>query len=523
MSPSRHDDQLPAAEEGAYPSSLRHVEFSFRTPQKLGSIFKFDLVVDDGFLQEGDLPIDLRVLGSEVPLNREFAHLDLSGGALRSALPALLAQAAWDPDTEVRVSSIAALGKLVREGGGKADLSAEEVEAIHETLRQIFLSPLSAPPTSQGEEHAPVILRLYEKTPAGEIAIERIQVAVLRCLDQSVFGEARPATKQIFDVLRGAKDNRSRHQLMGLLEERILESPTREVRRALLEEQIHGLLTTQIADGADLLGSIRQHDPVFVDSKVASLLLDGNPAQSVKLLGIIAELYRRGTPFQEGLIEMTLAGSASSKVRFMACKSGLSEEGLLLGVYDPSWRVQDESIKQLRERSLSSKAIGVLGRYLEPHQPHFVRLAAIKVLSSIPDTTPATKTLLEALWDEDPRIADLSGVALARSRDLNRVLHYSQVVLSDPDSLLKGPVVAFLSHLEKDQCQLPTAFYPLLVKLISSRGESRNVREGCAEIIARHAEPEDSKRILGSLKPRVGTTMQRYIDKVLEYVETHPE
>jgi hypothetical protein len=291
----------------------------------------------------------------------------------------------------------------------------------------------------------------------------------------------------------------------------------------VLDEQIEHIFSLQIADAADLLGSIRQHDPVYVDSKVTSLLLDGKPAQSVKLLGVITELYRRGTPFQEGLIEVTLAGSASSRVRLMACKSGVSEDGLLLSIYDSSWRVQQESIKQLTERALSPNAVGILGRYVEPQHPHFVRRAAIRVLSSISDTTPATKTLLEALWDEDPHIAALSGAALAKSQNLNQALHYSELVLSDPDSRLKGPVVAFLSHLEKDQCRLPTPFYPLLAQLISSRGESRTLREACAEIIARHAEPEDSKRILGALKPRLGATMQKYLEKILEYVETHTE
>lgn len=523
MNPSRDEERKSTAQDAVYPSSLRYVEFSFRTPQKPESTFTFDLVVDDGFLREGDLPIDLRVLGSEVSLNREFAHVDLSGGALRSALPALLTQAAWDPDTDVRVSSIAALGKLVREGEGTAELTTEEIESIHEMLRQIFIAPLNAPPNSEEKEGVPTVLQLYERTPAGEMAKEKIRVAVLRCLDQSAFGEGRTSTGEIFDVLQAAKDTHSRKQLINLLQKRVLDSPSREVRRALLGDQIQRLLSLPIGDAADLLGGIRQYDNAFVDGRVTSLLLDGKPAQSVKLLRVVAELYRRGTPFQQDLMEMTLAGSESSKVRLAACKSGLSEEGLLLGVYDSSWRVQNECIQQLIERRLSPKVIGTLGRYLDPHHPHFVRRAAVRVLSSIPDTTIATKSLLQALRDEDPRIAEFAGVALAHSKNLSHALHYSEVVLSDPDSVLKGPVVAFLTHLEKEQCQLPTVFYPLLVRMVSSRGESRSLREGCTEIIARHAEPEDSKRILEGLKIRVGTTMQKYIERVLEHVDTHSQ
>ena len=498
--------------------SLRSVEFSFRQPHRLDTVLGFDLVVDDGYLAEGELPIRLDVLGSKEALDREFSHLELSGGPLRSALPALLAQATWDPSADVRVSAIGMIGKMVQEQVNAGSLMKHELEGIHEALQQLSRVPLNLPPVLDTQEESPVALPIKEGTPAGAITQERVRLAIVKCLDQPAFGEFRPSISDIFSVLKSMKDPHLSFSLIEHLHDRVLENYSSDERQKGIEKQLDVLHELPNALAADLLGRLRERSPEFVEERMRILLGQRKPLQAEKLLRVINELYEQDIPFRKGFLELILREEFAPGLKLVACKLGASTEALIDGLSDSHKKVRAACGDQLQRRTLSDENIALIGEYLQAERPRDVRRIAATILCQLEDTTAASPRLLSGLTDRDSKVCNLSALALARSHDLTAAFLYSRAALKQYDSSRKYPVIIFLYSLDRNQSVLPANIFPLLSDIVSSPIEPRKVREVCTEIIVRHAEPEYSKRVLLRLRSEVGPTMKEFLNDILKQI-----
>lgn len=509
--PENQSRQKKSLQDDSYPQGIRNFEFRYRVrPESLESK-AFDLVADDAWLEIGDFPINLRVLGSQEKIERIFSLMELNGRELASGLAAVAVQASWDPVLEVRYEAIKALGRF---GKQFADSGLEDLSFAAETLRQVYQSPLSRIPVSEAPSmEVPFVIELKEGTPFYQMNEEIIRARALEALD-SFSEEFRPTSKILLSFFKASRNFEASQIILNILHARFSDALQKGSGEPLLTSILDATQRLETGKAVSLLQIFHQIGPEALKNFMKDELFSRFLRRSRRAFDLSLQLYANDSLMQQQVLVDVFLRHPSVAMRILAASRGLNEFALMQGLCDNNSRVREACQQQLMKKHLSPSAITKLAALLGDKYGLETRRSAARILSEITDTSPATNQLLKAVQDPEPKVASLAAIALANSMEINEPLKLTQRALKEQSIRDKSPYVTFLEHLEVGLLSSRSDIFDALKDVIASRQEHIMLRERCIGILVQHAGWYGFE-LLRELRNSVEPTLQRHIDRNL--------
>ena len=492
-----------------YAPNLRYLEFSFRQGDEK---YAYDLVVDDEFLQHGDAPVNLQFLGSNDTVEREFTLMTLQGQELRSALPAILVQAVWDPSTEVRLQAIEALGRIVK----RDDHTTEELISIQEALQQIYKSPHMRPPEAAGlDEEGSACQPVHSMDVATENA-DVLRCAVLKTLTQLPVEAAWPSPTTLFSFYRSLSNVKLREPFLSTIDERLGKISDWQQQEELITSLLEQLTALPIQEGSALCTILSKYQPAVVEYHLQGLVFRSRGQESMKLLQLFVEHVGEESEVAQSCIDRVFLSHPSHEARCFAASQGVTESCVLRGLDSRSDDIRDLAIDTLIAQGVSEEGLEQLISRLRLSSHRNTQLASARTLSHLSSTTVVAEQLVLALEHPNDIVAHHCAIALSNSTDLTHALSITEEMLRNPFKERKSPYMEFLNCLEPGQTFIPQALFDAVGTFIEDRVQRTPLRQLAVNFVVEHATEYQTRELLTRIRPRVNEALQDYIDHVLE-------
>lgn len=501
--------EVSTTETTPYAPNLRYAEFSF---QRGNELYTYDLVVDDEYLQQGDAPVSLRSLGSADTVEREFTLMTLQGQELRSALPAVLVQALWDPSTEVRLQAIDALGRIARHD----ELTPDELTTIQETLQQIYKSPHSRPPESMATEEEHSACESHSLSETSPESFDALRCAVLKTLMHLPTEAAWPSPATLFSVYRSLTNDTLREGLLPTVDERIGKISDWQQREDVITSSLEQLSTLPVREGSTLCAILAKHTPAVVQYHLQGLVFRSRGHESTKLLQLLIIHVGEDSPTAQSCLNRVFLSHPSHEARFFAASRGVNESCILQGLDSRNGEIRDLAIDTLIAQGVSEQGLEQLISRLRLSSHRNTQLASARTLSHLSSTTAVAEQLVLALEHPDDLIAHHCAIALSHSHDLAHALSITEEMLRNPFKERKAPYMEFLNGLEPGQTFIPQSLFDAVGTFIEDRAQRTALRQLGVNFVVDHATEYQSREVLMRIRPRVNEALQEYIDNALE-------
>ncbi|MGA1191724.1 MAG: HEAT repeat domain-containing protein [Bdellovibrionota bacterium] len=501
--------EVSTSDTTPYAPNLRYAEFSFH---KGNEKYAYDLVVDDEFLQQGDAPVNLQFLASTDSVAREFTLMTLQGQELRSALPAILVQAVWDPSTEVRLQAIEALGRIARGD----EHTTEEFISIQDTLQQIYKSPHMRPPEAtvlQGEHSA------CQPVPSMSVSLDNadvIRCAVLKTLTQLPAEAAWPSPTTLFSVYRSLTDAKLREDFLSIIDERLGNISDWQQQEELITSLLEQLTALPIQEGSALCTILSKYQPAVVEYHLQGLVFRSRGQESMKLLQLFVEHVGEESEVAQSCIDRVFLSHPSHEARCFAASQGVTESCVLRGLDSRSDDIRDLAIDTLIAQGVSEEGLEQLVSRLRLSSHRNTQLASARTLSHLSSTTAVAEQLVLALEHPNDIVAHHCAIALSHSGDLTHALSVAEEMLRNPFKERKAPYMEFLNCLEPGQTFIPQALFDAVGTFIEDRVQRTPLRQLAVNFVVDHATEYQTRELLTRIRPRVNEALQEYIDRALE-------
>ena len=469
----------------------------------------YDLVVDDEYLQRGDAPVNLQLLGSADTVEREFTLMTLQGHELRSALPAVLVQALWDPSTEVRLQAIEALGRIARDHGPTPD----ELTAIQETLQQIYKSPHSRPPEATVITGGRLV---YDQNGTSQESVDALRCAVLKTLMRLPTEGAWPSAETLFSVYRSLTSVKLRENLLSAVDERLEKISDWQQREDVITSSLEQLSTLPVREGSTLCAILAKHTPAVVQYHLQGLVFRSRGHESAKLLQLLIIHVGEDSPAAQHCIDRVFLSHPSHEARFFAASRGVNESCLLQGLDSRNGEIRDLAMDTLIAQGVSEEGLEQLVSRLRLSSHRNTQLASARTLSHLSSTTAVAEQLVLALEHPDDLIAHHCAIALSHSQDLAHALSVAEEMLRNPFKERKAPYMEFLNGLEPGQTFIPQSLFDAVGTFIEDRVQRTALRQLGVNFVVDHATKYQTREVLMRIRPRVNEALQEYIDNALE-------